>query len=302
MLRPLLAAAAAALVLAAPAKAATVRRQRLLGVRRQACSRSLDTHWDEHDGYFHLGGGGSEPMSNSMLLLTYSVAAMQGHEGPARNDHRARSLADRLVRRAAVREDQPGAGPGPRARLGELDDQRRGGQHLVFDAEVVDGLVYAYRARARSAARRDRRRRSATAIHRTARGSFWRYPTIRLNQINWYALMYAADATVTGDNTLLQRDFALQLKRFFARRARHRGAAPATSAPACASTTSRAARSTAAMNLDSAEYANIVLTFTRFYDQARRAGMRAAVGLRAEAHAPVDHARGAPATGPTPAT
>ena len=28
-------------------------------------------------------------------------------------------------------------------------------------------------------------------------------------------------------------------------------------------------------NVDSAEYANIVLTFTRFYDQARRAGMPA---------------------------
>ncbi len=54
------------------------------------------------------------------------------------------------------------------------------------------------------------------AIHRTARGSFWRYPTIRLNQVNWYALMYAADATVTGDNTLLKRDMYLQLKRFFA--------------------------------------------------------------------------------------
>ena len=45
------------------------------------------------------------------------------------------------------------------------------------------------------------------------------------------------------------------------------------------------------MNLDSAEYANIVLTFTRFYDQARRAGMAAAVRLRAEPHAPVGHAR-----------
>ena len=27
------------------------------------------------------------------------------------------------------------------------------------------------------------------------------------------------------------------------------------------------------MNVDSAEYANIVLSFTRFYNQARRAGM-----------------------------
>src|SRR3712207_9381348 len=49
-----------------------------------------------------------------------------------------------------------------------------------------------------------------------SRGSFWRYPTIRLNQVNWYALMYAADATVTGDTSLLRRDMSLQLRRFFA--------------------------------------------------------------------------------------
>ena len=36
-------------------------------------------------------------MANSMLLLTHSVAAMEGHVGPARNDHRARTLAERLV-------------------------------------------------------------------------------------------------------------------------------------------------------------------------------------------------------------
>ena len=34
------------------------------------------------------------------------------------------------------------------------------------------------------------------------------------------------------------------------------------------------------MNVDSAEYANIVLTFTRFYDQARRAGHAGAAAPR----------------------
>ena len=90
------------------------------------------------------------------------------------------------------------------------------GQHLVFDAEVVDGLVYAYRARAALDLPDSTVRAIRDAIHSTARGSFWRYPTIRLNQVNWYALMYAADATVTGDNTLLKRDMSLQLRRFFA--------------------------------------------------------------------------------------
>ena len=91
-----------------------------------------------------------------------------------------------------------------------------GGQHLVFDAEVVDGLVYAYRARQALDLPESTVRAIRDAIHRTARGKFWRYPTIRLNQVNWYALMYAADATVTGDPTLLKRDMSLQLRRFFA--------------------------------------------------------------------------------------
>ena len=116
----------------------------------------------------------------------------------------------------------------------------------MFDAEVVDGLTYAYRAREALQLPDETVKKIRNAIHSTAHGSFWRYPTIRLNQINWYALMYAADATVTGDNTLLKRDFSLQLQRFFNGVARQRRAASATSAPACASTTCPAARSTAA--------------------------------------------------------
>src|SRR6185369_16149963 len=57
----------------------------------------VDDRWDEDAGYYRLAGGLAEPMSNSMLLLTHSVAAMHGHQGPARNDHRARVLAKRLV-------------------------------------------------------------------------------------------------------------------------------------------------------------------------------------------------------------
>ena len=155
----------------------------------------------------------------------------------------------------------------------------RGGQHLVFDAEVVDGLVYAYRAReALQLPDGDRDRRSATRSTAPPAARSGAIPTIRLNQVNWYALMYAADATVTGDNTLLKRDMSLQLRALLRRR---RAAAPrarATSAPACASTTCRTRALNARKNVDSAEYANIVLTFTRFYDQARRAGMPALPG------------------------
>src|ERR1044072_2560757 len=109
MLRPLLAAAAAAPVFAAPAEAATYDDDAYWAFADKL-QQLADKHWDEQDGYFHLGGGGSEPMSNSMQLLTYSVAAMQGHEGPARNDHRARILAHPLARAAPLVKTKTGSG------------------------------------------------------------------------------------------------------------------------------------------------------------------------------------------------
>ncbi len=231
----------------------------------------LDGLWDAKDGYYHAGGGGTEPMVNSLMLLTHSVAAMEGHEGPARNDARARSVAEALVTRAYVTSPRAGQAHAPGWTNG-MDG--RGSQHLVFDAEVVDGLVYAYRARRELGLPDATVAKLRDAISRTARGSFWRYPTIRLNQINWYALMYAADATVTGDPALLRRDLRLQLLRFI-RGARGSASAAGTFGPGMRFHYLPYERLNHPMNVDSAEYANIVLSFTRFYDQARRAGMEA---------------------------
>ena len=93
-----------------------------------------------------------------------------------------------------------------------------GAQHLVYDAEVVDGLVATPTGHAGAELPDSTVARSRT--HRPDRPRvFWRYPTIRLNQINWYALMYAAVATVTGRHALLARPRA-QLPRFCAARRR----------------------------------------------------------------------------------
>src|SRR5689334_3313612 len=225
----------------------------------------LDARWDEQAGYYRMAGGGVEPMANSMLLLTHAVAALYGHQGPARNDHRARVLALRLVSSPPF-VTRPATGQRHAPGWVSSMNNPRDGQHLVFDAEVVDGLVYAYRARRELALPEATVSAIRSAIHGTAHGSFWRYPALRLNQINWYALMYAADATVTGDRTLLRRDLRLQLQRFFSR-------APVNFGPGMRFHYLPDRNFNAPMNVDSAEYANIVLTFVRFYDQARRAGM-----------------------------
>ena len=64
-------------------------------------------------------------------------------------------------------------------------------QHLVIDAEIVDGLTHAWLARRELGLSAGTARLIADRIHRVARGRFYRWPAIRLNQINWYALMYA---------------------------------------------------------------------------------------------------------------
>jgi hypothetical protein len=235
----------------------------------------LDPVWDEDAGYYRAGPGGVEPMTNSLVLLTHSVAAMQDHRGPSRNDRRARIVARRLVDGLPfVDHRPPGRGDSQVHAPGFVSSMTDAGapQHLVFDAEVIDGLAVAYRARRALGLSRETARRIRAAIHRTAHGRFWRWPAIRLNQINWYALVYAADATVTGNGRLLRHDLALQLRRFFRGAAGSGGRAGSFGAgmrfhylPYSSPAERR--------NVDSAEYANIVLSFTRFYGQARRAGM-----------------------------
>ena len=206
-------------------------------------------------------------MVNSLMLLGHSVAAMQGHDGPV-PQRRAGAIRSRSSWSRAPYVTSP-AGTGQKHAPGWTNSMNgRGVQHLVFDAEVVDGLVYAYRARKELQLPDSTVDAIRDAISRTARGSFWRYPTIRLNQINWYSLMYAADATVTGDPALLKRDFSAQLTRFV------RGA-KANFGAGMRFHYLPHEHANHPMNVDSAEYANIVLSFTRFYDQARRAGMPA---------------------------
>jgi hypothetical protein len=95
------------------------------------------------------------------------------------------------------------------------------------------------------------------------------------NQINWNAELYAAAATVSGRAGLLRHEYRQQLASFAAHISR----------PAPGMSTSNLGRGyefhyspekpdTAGINLDSPEYANIVVYAIAHYDEARRQGMR----------------------------
>jgi hypothetical protein len=229
----------------------------------------LDGLWNEQRGIYEPGPGGVDALVNAGLLLTHSVAAQAGHDGPARNDHRARLVAKALVTAPAFidrRPQHPPTGsqlhvPGWSSSMYTID----AGQHLVYDAEIVDGLVHAWKARRELDLPDATARMIADRIHRVARSRFWRWPTIRLNQVNWYALIYAADATVSGRPTLVRRDMRAQLVRFLT--------GPRNFGPGLRFQYLPHFGAHARANVDSAEYANIVLSFLRFYNQARHAGM-----------------------------
>ena len=128
-----------------------------------------------------------------------------------------------------------------------------------IDPKVAEALMYAWRAR--DVLRPARRRRVdliADRVSRCARGPFFRFPNVRLNQINWNCELYAHPATVTGRHRAagerLPRAGGAVLRRHHA--APPCRAARRTSGPDTASTTCRTAPPTHPFNLDSAEYAS----------------------------------------------
>ena len=221
----------------------------------------LDSRWNEAAGRYEMGGGGVETTTNANLLLVHAVAALRGHSGSARQDHRARALIRSLLASPPytatlpppLTTDSQSHAPGWVSSMSRL----RSGQHVMVDTEAVDGLVHAWIARRQLGLSQGTAHLIARRIHAVARSRFWRWPAIRLNQINWYARIYTADAIVTGRHVSQRRALRRQIARF-ARGAHNLG--PGLRFHYFPHLTDRVRE-----NYDSAEYASIVASFTRFW-------------------------------------
>jgi hypothetical protein len=260
----------------------------------------LEKDWSPHERMYDLGASAGETSINANLLYVHAAAALSGHKGLCRNDERAAALARRLCESPPYLVGSTDRllfahkalahlieGDDPTAELIAHADRDQthpwgwgnqmrgtGGQHVVIDAAVAAGLAMAFRARdvlhlpeSTVAAIRDR-------VSRCAYSTFYEFPSLRLNQINWPIEIYTAAAEVTGETQLLAHDTRLQLSRF-ARALTHR------IAPWKMPFTGPGYRfhylphlPNSRVNLDSAEYASIVCKSILFYEGARRAGMR----------------------------
>jgi hypothetical protein len=143
-----------------------------------------------------------------------------------------------------------------------------------IDPKVAEALMYAWRARDILSLPEETVHQIEDRITRCARGSFYRFPNVRLNQINWHAEMYAHLATVTGDTELLRDDYRKQVDRFVAgiTRPLTPGGSP-NLGPGYRFHYLPHEPPQHGLNLDSAEYANMTCHFLIWYERALRAGM-----------------------------
>ena len=235
--------------------------------------RRLEPLWNAAMGRYEPGPGATDAQINADLLLVHAVAAQHGHRGPARQDARARSITRFLVS-SALFSSHPPLGADPQVKgAGWVAAPGRPQRHPVFDIEVIEGLTQAYLAREPLHLDAGTIARIRDEIHQVATSEDYRYPALRLNQINWYTAVLAADATVNGAQAAFVTGLHGHLEHFLA------GAAPQ---PRTAGNLGAGLRfhylphreTERRANVDSAEYANIVLSFSRYYGAARRAGMQ----------------------------
>jgi hypothetical protein len=221
---------------------------------------------------------------NSSALMTHAIAAFDGHDGAARKDARARLLAERLCEEPPMRIPKDGRptrhsdprsetqlhAPGWVASMANRDSS----MHLSIDPKAARALYYAWRARDQLGLSPELVARMVRAVRMVANSPFFLYPNVRLNQINFSAELHACAVSMTGDPSGLRHDYRRQLMRFL------RGATRPTSpwripnlGPSYNFHRNPFQRAGYKQNIESAEYANIVLDVIYYYEQARREGM-----------------------------
>jgi hypothetical protein len=238
----------------------------------------IHSQWSESHSAYRPLGGTYATVVNARMLQVHAGAALAGHAGASRDDERARRLVATLLSSpcpwrtagANTRHDKMFHLPGWTTSLTDPEAV----MDKAVDPQVAQALVGAWRAGSALALDDATLQQIVQAVSATARCAFFRYPGIRLNQLNWNCALYALDAELTGATDLLRGDYREQMLRFatFATRAQHPGGTPNLGPGWHFSYLPNHDPSSMA-NLDSAEYANETLDCVRHYATALAAGM-----------------------------
>ncbi|MGH2832870.1 MAG: hypothetical protein ACRDK2_08855, partial [Solirubrobacteraceae bacterium] len=242
------------------------------------CER-LDGQWSAVRGAYEPTVGGYSTLVNARMLQVHANAAAIGHTGASRNDARALSLVSVLLASPApwrtegnsiTRKDKMFHVPGWTESLKEPN----AAMDKAVDPQVAEALAAAWRAAEILGMDPGMRQQITEHVSGCARGPFFRYPSVRLNQLNWNCALYALDAELSGSPELLHEDYREQMLRFvtYATRPQITGESP-NLGPGWHFSYLPNWPPTASFNLDAAEYANETIDAVRHYSQALDAGM-----------------------------
>jgi hypothetical protein len=233
----------------------------------------LDDRWSVRLHEYVGEGGVAEVRENAALLMTHAIAAYTGHAGATRQDERARFLVDRLTTAPAWLGTAPAPAP-TQSTCWSVDLDTPAREHMSLEPKVAEALAWAWRARAQLALSPEAVQRIVDTVVACASSPAWRYPRRLANQINWNAEMYASAATVSGSPELLVNDYRRQLGDFAAGLTRP---LPGNKSPNLGAGYQfhyrPDHRDRASSNLDTPEYANIVIQALSYYDRALALGM-----------------------------
>ena len=179
----------------------------------------LDAQWRPSLGGYVTRGGSFSTRMNANITAVHALAAIAGHVGPARRDERIAPMVDALTRAPAFLDfaKRPARAtahfhvPGWTPDAGSYLPLR---EHVSLDPQAAEGLTLAVRARTIIGLPQALVERVQKAVSSTANSEFYTWPRQKLNQFNWPADMALADARVSGDPTLLLRDFPQYLGHF----------------------------------------------------------------------------------------
>lgn len=248
----------------------------------------LDGFWDAKRGGYVAPSSFSDRgvlrvRTNAEMLLVHAHAARAGHQGTSQRPDRIEPLVQLLTSTMYMASLDGRLTPTYRdgrsvtAHAPGFSDA--GGNtstmHQSLDAVVMRALAAAWQVREQVGLSEEARWLIQDRVKAVALSPFWRFPSRLLNQINWNADVYSSYTTVTGDPTLMRKDYREQLV-WFAERARKQAYSTGTSNLASGFgfhyTPNRGAN-THLNQVDTSEYANIALGALAHLDQAGSVGM-----------------------------
>jgi hypothetical protein len=225
---------------------------------------AINPTWDERSGAYRSNGTLFVRV-NAAMLYAHANAALAGHVGASRQDARARALVRSLTQAPAFRL-RSSHGPGWTSRI----DRANTPGHFSLDPKVAEALAAAYQARVQIGLSPRLQRRVRNRIALVARSPF--YARRHLNQVNWNADLYLADAVVNG-RSLAKTPYRGLLTGFLDH-ARRRYLGGTTNLNTGYGFHYRPDRAGAKENRNStSEYASMVLGVVLPYDLARAQGM-----------------------------